>query len=421
MMYKYCSLAIALFAGAANANPFAAKTSPSNAKAAYHAGLMKNAVPTKNSQIRQLEGDDNNNANQVHLTGGYSLKFEKCQFIKSYSQDLAEEGAGTFLATDRFVIFRLCPSGSCKNCNSNYEEYMVDMESYLGYTVKYRQDKQDEMCETCQETCNYQGDDNAGDDAAAQNDDQNNQEEDNGDEERKLAYYSSSVNCDTCSYACLMIEGMEDNNYLDATNFINCHELENGGDDGTSIYAGPICASQGSKIKIGVFTDEDCMFLDSSKDVEDYLADGDGNQMKLSHALLKTTYDSSDCISCLAEAEGDDDAAAAETKEVCEELYQDSAPAPAPTSSSCSSFNRSGKCNKAQGCGWNRYAKECRDALSALECSAFNNKRWNCKNNGCKWKNKKRNAREGGVEAPEIIYRSFDFMSVSNIHYKQLH
>ena len=97
------------------------------------------------------------------------------------------------------------------------------------------------------------------------------------------------------------------------------------------------------------------------------------------------------------------------------------APAPAPTSSSCSSFNRRGKCNKAQGCGWNGYAKECRDALSALECSAFNNKRWNCKNNGCKWKNKKRNAREGGVEAPEIIYRSFDFMSVSNIHYKQLH
>jgi hypothetical protein len=33
----------------------------------------------------------------------------------------------------------------------------------------------------------------------------------------------------------------------------------------------------------------------------------------------------------------------------------------------------------------------------------------------------KRNVREGGVEAPEIIYRSFDFMSVSNIHYKQLH
>ena len=326
MMYKYCSLAIALFAGAANANPFAAKTSPSNAKAAYHAGLMKNAVPTKNSQIRQLdqlEGDDNNNANQVDLTG-YSLKFEKCQFVKSYSQDLAEEGAGTILATDRFVIFRLCPSGSCKNCNSNYGEYMVDMESYLGYTVEYRQDEQDEMCETCQETCNYQGDDNAGDDAAAQGDDQN-QEEDNGDEERKLAYYSSSVDCDTCSSACLKIEGMEDNNYLDATNFINCQELENGGDDGTSIYAGPICASQGSKIKIGVFTDEDCMFLDSSKDVEDYLADEDGNQMKLAHALLKTTYDSSDCISCLAEAEGDDDAAAAETKEVCEELYQDSA------------------------------------------------------------------------------------------------
>ena len=56
----------------------------------------------------------------------------------------------------------------------------------------------------------------------------------------------------------------------------------------------------------------------------------------------------------------------------------------ASTTNSCSSFNRRGKCNKAQGCGWNRSA--CRDALSALECSAFDMKRWICKNNGCKWK-----------------------------------
>ena len=310
MMYKYCSLALALMAGAANANPFAAKTTPANnAEASFHAKLMKKAVPTKNSQIRNLDGADN----EVDISG-YSLKFEKCQFVKGWSQDLAEEGADSVLLTSRFVIFRLCPSGSCKSCNYNYGEYMVDMDTYLEETVGYRQEEQEEMCETCQEQCNYQGDDAAGDDAAEEEEEQ----EDEGDDQRRL---DESVDCDSCSTACMKIEGMEDNNYLDATNFIQCQEISEATDDTAALYAGPICASSGAKIKIGVFTDEDCLYLDSSKDVENYLTDDDGYGMKLSHALLKTTYDSSDCISCIQDA-GDDDQAGYETKEVCGDLYE---------------------------------------------------------------------------------------------------
>merc|ERR1711865_1057486 len=86
----------------------------------------------------------------------------------------------------------------------------------------------------------------------------------------------------------------------------------------------------GSKIKIGVFTDEDCNVPDSDKDVDDYLMDGDGVSMKLSHALLKTVY-SSDCISCLQVDEddengGDDDEdEEPEVIEMCEQLYEASA------------------------------------------------------------------------------------------------
>merc|ERR1712032_643215 len=66
-----------------------------------------------------------------------------------------------------------------------------------------------------------------------------------------------------------------------------------------ALYAGPICASNGQKINIGVFSDENCYNYDNSKDVEDYLVDGDGYSMRLSHALLKNTYDAEQCVSCL--------------------------------------------------------------------------------------------------------------------------
>jgi len=319
MMFKYCTIAMTLLAGVASANPFAAKTTPSNAASSYHAKLMKGAVPTKNSQIRNLEGNGDD-AGDIDLTG-YSLRFEKCQFVKAYSQDLAEAGSDTVLATQRFVIFRLCPAGSCSSCTSGYGEYVIDMEQYLESAVEYRQAEQEDMCDTCDAQCYYNNGDDAaanGDDAAAADDGNNG---DNGDEERRRL---TTVDCDTCASDCEKIANMESNYYLDATSFVSCQQISDQTDDSVALYAGPLCASQGAKIKIGVFTDQYCMFLDSSKDVENYLTDGNGNGMKLSHALLKTTYTTSDCISCLADYDGDDDAgkSSAGNKEVCTTLYE---------------------------------------------------------------------------------------------------
>jgi hypothetical protein len=84
-----------------------------------------------------------------------------------------------------------------------------------------------------------------------------------------------------------------------------------------------MCASSGTKIKIGIFTDENCQIHDDSLDVESYLVDGDGYAMKLSHALLKNTYATDLCINC---TEVDEDGADADdVAEVCEQLYEASA------------------------------------------------------------------------------------------------
>jgi hypothetical protein len=242
------------------------------------------------------------------------VKFEKCQFIGAYDDELAEdEDSETVLATKRF-------DNSCTSCNYNYGEYMVDLDTYLEATVEYQQEVQENMCDACENCGNF------GDQDGEQDQDKNNN--------RRLQNYD--VNYDSCYDECMQIENMKANGYVDATKFLECqmiYEPEDDSKDG--LYAGPMCASNGLKIKIGVFTYEYCNVLDSSKDVDDYLMDGDGYQMKLSHALLKTVYAEDSCVSCTMPEEYDENAdkdenqedgeeEEVEVNEMCEALYESS-------------------------------------------------------------------------------------------------
>jgi len=295
------------FLTAVSANPFAPMTK-SNSQAAVVSKLVRGAVPTANSQL----GRELDEQYQPDISS-YYLKFEKCQFVKAYDDELAEnDEAGTVLATKRFVIFRLCPDSGCSSCNYNYGEYLVDLETYLESTVEYAQETQEEMCNACEENC--------------YNNNQNNNE-------RFLQNNYYSVDCDSCVDECEKIENMEDNGYIDATEFLECQMIYDPEDDNTAaIYAGPVCSSSGTKIKIGVFTDEDCLFADTSKDVEDYLMNDDGGNMMLSHALLKTTYTDT-CISCLQVDENEEqnqynnngEQQEAEVLELCEQIYEEAA------------------------------------------------------------------------------------------------
>lgn len=325
-------------------DPFFRK-SVNSAKSRYNSALLHAA--------RRLD----DNQNQVDIST-FAVKFQKCQFIKAYSDDLAEnKDSDTVLGMKRFVIFRLCPDNSCNSCNSNYGEYMVDLETYLEATVEYQKKNQEEMCRACEE-CAVEEDNEEGNAAEEDNkEEQGNQEEnqdaqqndaeaenaenedekqgegENAEEEnagdeanegnvdgegRKLY----SVDCSTCASECEAIENMEANGYVEATDLTECQLIYDPEDDSMSaLYAGAMCANYGKQITIGVFTDENCYFVDESKSVGDYLVDNNGDAMTVSDTLLKLVYSSS-CISCAKEENDNNDNQA---NDMCKALYEDSA------------------------------------------------------------------------------------------------
>lgn len=280
-----------------HSNPVQSKR---NLQTSNIATLLSKARPTQRSQLKRRLDEEEEEEEEIDLSG-YSVRFVKCQFVKSYNDELAEEEeAETVLATNRFVIFRLCPNDSC---SYNYGEYLVDMDAYLESAVEYHQEQQEEMCNYCGEVC-------------AADDDGN---------ERKLRKLEQDISCDTCVDVCEKIENMEDNGYVEASNYIQCQQIGEQ-DDGTAYYAGAMCASSGEKIKIGVFSDEDCSQAESDLSVEDYVG------AKLSHALMKNVYNSGTGVSCVKpnwEVAEDDDAAEEEEEEeveineMCGELYED--------------------------------------------------------------------------------------------------
>jgi Asp-tRNA(Asn)/Glu-tRNA(Gln) amidotransferase C subunit len=264
------------------------------------------------SQLRRLDqvAAPQEEAFEANITA-YSVKFEKCQFNSSYSAELATDVINTtVLQTERHVLFRLCPDVDCFNCTYNYGEYIVDLEVYLELTVAYFNAYQEAMFQACQQTCiQAAADDNTS---------------------RKLGqnkFYNIIPNCTICLDEWNLFENMEANGFMDATKFfLECTLIYDPEDDNiAALYAGPICASSGTKIKIGVFTDENCIYSDETKEVDDYLFIN-GVSVNLSNLLLKRTYTDT-CISCKEpveqneNAEGDATEDADDVIEFCEQLY----------------------------------------------------------------------------------------------------
>ena len=177
----------------------------------------------------------------------FSLHFDKCQDIRMYDDEIAQEGIEPF-AYRSFVAFRICPSSSCAECDENYGRYVLDVETYLAYTVQNRQAMFEEMCQNC---------------------DNNNNGNNGGD----------------CSDECYEYQNMEDMGYVDASQFVQCERLkveqqddDNAQDDGqqeqVQYYIGPRCAdgNQGGRVvSIGLFSDENCYQPVYDVDMEELL------------------------------------------------------------------------------------------------------------------------------------------------------
>jgi len=251
--------------------------------------------------IRRLQDDDA--AYFEYDLSAFSLRFEKCQFVKMYDDDLAQdEDSTTPLALKHFVVFRLCPSDSCDKCEV-YGTYTLDVENYLEMTIENQAQDFEDMCENCNEQCNGDGD-----------------------------------YCSGCGKTCYLYDNLEASGYVDASQYIQCQQLDlqndddgnnnAADDDGAAIalYIGPRCNS-GNSITIGLFSDENCFepIEDGSMDIEEILG------AKLSYHLLRHTYSSTDsvCLSCaegVYEADDDQDAADEDNvNEMCENIYKASA------------------------------------------------------------------------------------------------
>jgi len=225
----------------------------------------------------------------------YSIRFGKCQYVKTFDDDIAEdEESDTVFAVKHFVVYRLCPSDECETCDSNYGEYVAEVNDYLQSTGDSAQRSFENYCERCEENCN-----------------------DNG-------------NCDEeCQQECYKYENLEDNGYVDATDYAECQKLDAEGydDDDMELYVGPRCSSDGTRIYIDVFKDENCwepFEMPDGQTVDDIIG------YKVSYHLLKHTYsgDPKDCMSCEENVDDEDDRDEEDednVNEMCEEIYDASA------------------------------------------------------------------------------------------------
>lgn len=287
-MAKFFAFTLAAFVASVSATsqfdsqPLQTKNTP---KAKMMSRLMDSARPTDNTQItRGLE------EGAVNL-GDYELKFEQCQFVRAYDDELAQdESASSILSTRRFVMFRLCPSGKCSSCNSDYGEYVIDLDTYVEIATEYYLEDRENTCTLCNQIC------------AAEDD---------------VTKSSGQVNCNSCDNYCSTVNSLQENGLVESYQYSQCVQVYDNGN--TQIFAAAKCSKNGSAIKIGAFSDDECSTPKKNTDVEDYI----GNGMSFYNDILNKLSDSSSCLSCTVNENGDD--ANGEVADICTNLYDMSA------------------------------------------------------------------------------------------------
>ena len=172
------------------------------------------------------------------------IKFEKCQDIKQYAKDHNDE---IVLKTKKFIIFHLCRnanygSNGClsSTCKSSYGKYIVNLESYLGAMLQQKSNKQEAYCEACNDCAATANADDAANDG------------------RCCCCSTTNVNCNTCYGQCQNIANLEDYGYADAAKYYKCEKVDKNKNMNLVYYAGAMCSNSGSRIKVGLFTDESC-------------------------------------------------------------------------------------------------------------------------------------------------------------------
>jgi hypothetical protein len=328
---------------------------PAHSYPDYYGPLSSLSTPSNSFSTEIARNLEEYQEYGINLTQ-YALKYIGCSNIKTWSDELAQEG-NSVLKTDRFVVLRLCPRDSCSNyndygCLEHFGDYLIPMEVYLQIMAETFFTQYVEYCETCYECMtgqqannNYNNNNNnngnqnynynnnggrrrqldqAGDDAWYKNwnygnknnyyrynDDghayyQDNNAYGNGNAGDDAWYNSNNGNGDDAAN-----NQQNDDNY-NCDKYAVCENYKTACQDYTNLafdmldyfqcaafnigggvgYMGPHCASDGKTISMGVFSDENC--FEFNADLKDM-----SSYMQVSDSEL-SAYTSDNCISCLA-------------------------------------------------------------------------------------------------------------------------
>jgi len=273
------------------------------------------------SKARRLEEDD-----EIDFTwvSNFSIKFQGCHHISQWN-DEADGEEDVRIETKRLIRFRLCPTNECSpdkagGCDSDYGDYVIDMNTFLESYYEALENYNQYRCEyTAQVLCDCEDGDDKGDDFDGELceydcyveygiedicSDRNPYEEEEEEEEEEEFNVAEYVECQQAKF-----ENNDERRRLDEE-----EEIE--------YFIGPYCAEQGGAIFMGLFTDDTCTsFADNygGANTYSYLA---GSSLPYSTESLI----SMDCISCKEPEDFNNDGNDAQDEdeviEMCEQIYE---------------------------------------------------------------------------------------------------
>jgi hypothetical protein len=247
----------------------------------------------------------NNNDDSYDFTWvtDYSIKFHSCHTTLEFRSDGggsgdAEENASPTESL-RLVRFQLCPSASCSKGCTNGADYLVEMREFAESYLEFQMNQHEYNCETVKDNCSC--------------------DDDTLDDETCQTQCYAKAGLDYC-------EENDDNNKNDfeIDRYLECEQVNNGNDDGTSaLYVGAYCSDNGKSIFLGAFTNRQCTKHTSVDAYKTYT----GYDLPYTSTSIVS---SSNCVACKEPSQYDDDYNADKDDadsvvEICEELYQRSA------------------------------------------------------------------------------------------------